>query len=517
MPYDRFSAEASFTRGGWTGFAGDITSGQWDFNIPMGALKARFTGEIEGTESFVNFQDLERKNFALNLAYDNGGPVRGFLNFEYQKRDTLPNPGLPAIGTVESSGGLDRVSRDTFLGEPGFDRGTTESPLLQAWVEIDVLDNWNDIFKDWKVIPRYQYQEFNVYQNQMFLGAATPDMATGSINVARSGRTDFIEEDRFHIVQLDITGILETGPLSHQIYLGGEYQKHFADPLSQLSRVNVSGIDALNPTYSTTKPEFDPNRFFFGGGRGPDVDVDNTSFQIGGTFHLTDHMHVFAGYGEGFDVNDVGGVGADGSPLQPGESEQVEAGIKVNFPGGLTGTASFFEVTRTNVSTPDRDNPGFSIQTGEIRHRGAEVELAYQVTDQWYFQGGYVFINSDITKSNAGDKGNRFQNTPEHQASIWTHYRFDKGWLSGLALSSGVNFVGDRPLDNANTVDLPHFTTWDVGASYTFKNVKPLEHVKLELFANNLLDKRYFTANDFGPTVMPGDPRSVVGRISLKY
>lgn len=49
-PYDWFGAEVSFTRGGWDGFDGDITSGQWDLNAPLtpdGALKARFTGEIE--------------------------------------------------------------------------------------------------------------------------------------------------------------------------------------------------------------------------------------------------------------------------------------------------------------------------------------------------------------------------------------------------------------------------------------------------------------------------------------
>ncbi|WP_022949159.1 TonB-dependent siderophore receptor [Methylohalobius crimeensis] len=232
---------------------------------------------------------------------------------------------------------------------------------------------------------------------------------------------------------------------------------------------------------------------------------------------VTDSVHVFARFGTGFNFDNAVSFGtADGSPFKLVESEQVEAGVKVNFPWGLSGTASYFEITRTNVNVPDRDNPGFQVQTGEVRSRGAEVELAYQVTDQWHVQGGYSYINAEIT-DDPFNKGNRFQNTPEHQASIWTHYHFEKVWLSGLALSTGVNFVGDRPLDNANTVDLPHFTTWDVGASYTFKNVKPLEHVKLELFANNLLDKRYFTANDFGPTVMPGDPRSVVGRISLKY
>ncbi|MDD2760201.1 MAG: TonB-dependent receptor, partial [Methylomonas sp.] len=123
-PYDRLGAEVSFTRGGWDGFDGDITSGQFDLNSPLtsdGALKARFTGEIEGSDTFINFQELNRQNFGLTLTYDNGSPVRAFINAEYQHRQSLPNPGLPAIGTVQSSGGLGNVSRDTYLGTPKFD------------------------------------------------------------------------------------------------------------------------------------------------------------------------------------------------------------------------------------------------------------------------------------------------------------------------------------------------------------------------------------------------------------
>ncbi|WP_341327910.1 TonB-dependent receptor [Methylotuvimicrobium sp. KM2] len=543
-PYDRFGAEVSFTRGGWDQFDGDMTSGQWDFNAPLtpdGALKARFTGEIEGTDTFINFQDLNRENFGLALSWDNGGPVRGFINAEYQHRQGLSIPGLPAIGTVQDSGGLGRVSRDTFLGEPRFDNMDTELPRVQAWLEIDVGENW-------KVSPRFQYWEVSVRQDQTFLNATTLNPVNGSIDVSRSGR-DFLERDRDFIGQIDITGTIDTGPLKHQIFLCGDYTNHHFNG-GFFPRINVPSINALDPIYLDTDPVLSTTKLNFGGnyevgavafqdiisitsrfdlmggvrhsrvsgkrkivtGKVTETDTDNTIFQGGGTFHVTDSVHLFAGYGEGFNVADAVGFGtASGRPFDLGQSEQVEAGIKVNFPWGLTGTASYFDITRTNVSTPDRANPGFQVQTGEIRSKGAEVELAYQITDQWFVQGGYAFIDAKITKSNAGDVGNRFQNTPEHQANFWTHYRFDSGLLENLTLSTGVNFVGNRLLDNANTIQLPNFTTWDLGASYTYQNMK------LELFANNVLDKRYFVANDSGPTVMPGEPRSIVGRISLAY
>lgn len=544
-PYDWFGADVSFTRGGWTEFDGGITRGQWDFNVPLtpdGALKARFTGEIEGSDTFINFQQLNRENFGLALSYDNGGPVRAFVNAEYQHRKTLPNPGLPVIGTVQSSNGLGRIARDTYLGEPRFDNQEAESPLVQAWLDIDVAENW-------KVSPRFQYHQFNVDQDQIYLGATTLDPVNRRINVSRTGRSRFAERDWGFVGQLDIIGTLDTGPLKHQIFLGGDYTNWHLKG-SWVDRVGVPGIDALDTSFLNSPPATSPNRLRFGGnwevgavafqdviaitskfdlmggarhtrvsgdrtivsGRNVETDTDITTFQGGGTFHVTDSVHLFAGYGEGFNVADAVGFGtASGRPFDLGRSEQVEAGIKVNFPWGLTGTASYFDITRTNVSTPDRTNPGFQVQTGEVRSKGAEVELAYQVAEQWFVQGGYAFIDAEITQSNANDVGNRFQNIPEHQANFWTHYRFDSGLLENLTLSTGINFVGDRPLNNANTVNLPNYTTWDLGASYTYKNVK------LELFANNVLDKRYFIANDFGLTVFPGDPRTIMGRISLKY
>lgn len=544
-PYDRLGAEVSFTRGGWDGFDGDITSGQFDLNSPLtsdSALKARFTGEIEGSDTFINFQKLNRQNFGLTLTYDDGSPVRAFLNAEYQHRQSLSNPGLPVQGTVQSSGGLGKVSHDTYLGTPQFDNLDIDVPLVQAWLDIDVA-------KKWTVSPRFQYYEFHGRQDQMFLGAATLDPVNQSIDVARSGRSDFIQRNRNFIGQIDITGSLETGPLKHQIYLGGDYTNHHTHGGFN-PRLNVSGINALNPSYADTPSAISPNRLTFASnwnvgavafqdlisitryfdllgsvrhsrvdgerriinGVVTETDTDITTYQVGGTFHVTDSIHLFSGFSTGFNVADAVGFGtADGQPFQLGQSEQVEAGVKVNFPWGLTGTASYFDITRTNVSTPDRNNPGFQVQSGEIDSQGAEVELAYQVNDQWFIQGGYAFTDAKITKSNANDVGNRFQNIPEHKANLWTHYQFDKGLLQNLTLSTGLNIVGSRPLDNANTVDLPSYTTWDLGASYTYKKVK------LELFANNILDKRYFIANDTGFTVFPGDPRAIMGRVSFKY
>ncbi|MDT8406678.1 MAG: TonB-dependent siderophore receptor [Methylococcales bacterium] len=551
--HDDYAAEMSFSQGAWTsGFGGRISQGRWDFNAPLtpdGALKARFTGEIEGSDTFIDFQDQERENFGLSLVYDDGGPIRAFVNAEYQHRSSLANPGLPTLGTVIDSG-VGKIGRDRFLGEPNFDNLDSEVPLVQAWVEFDVLDDWQGILQNWKVVPRYQYQEFVVDQDQMRVGLARVDPVSQSIIVNRpSGRTAFQERDVFHIGQVDLTGKVITGPLTHQLYFSGEFQDQHSKVNKNFwfNRTNIPEIDALTPTYMTTPPEFDGTPRTFGqmnhswsatvqdlvaitkyldlyGGyrftnligtqRGsdlPETDVDNHSFNIGGTIHVTDHIHLFSGYTEGFFFTGIGSLKADGSQFDPQKSEQIEAGMKVNFPWGLSGTASVFQIDRSNVVTPDLNDQNFSVQTGKIRHRGGEIELNWQANEDWYVQAGYAFLDSEITDSNAGDVGNRFRNSPTHQVNFWTHYRFNEGLLKNLSLSTGVNFVGSRPLDNTNTVELPSYTTWDLATGYDYRNMR------FELFANNVLDKRFFIANDTGSLVTPGEPRSIVGRVTVKF
>lgn len=543
-PYEGFGANVEFTRGGWDGFNGDITMGQWDFNAPLtpdGALKARFTGQVERTNAFIDFQNLDRENFGLALTYDNGGPVRAFINAEYLHRASLPNPGLPTIGTITNSG-VGQVRFDTFLGEPFFDDLESESPLVQAWLDIDVAENWT-------VSPRFQYHQFNTTLDEVFLGPVSVDPTNRQIDVTRFGRSNFAENDSGYIGQIDIIGTLETGPFKHEILFSGEYMNSQLGG-SWANRVDLPTIDALNPRYLETIPETGSRILRFGGnwqtwalsfqdlmsitskfdllggvrqswvngnrtivsGINTKTNQPITTFQVGGVFHATDAVHLFAGFGESFNVLDAFGFGgADGTVFKLGETDQVEAGIKFDFPWGLTGTAAFFHILRTNIRTPDRANPGFDVQTGEVRSFGGDSELSYQIMDQWYIQGGYAYVDTNITESNSGTRGNRLENTPTHQANLWTHYKFDSGVLRNLTFSAGMNFVGDRWLDNANTAKLPNYTTVDLGTSYTYKNVKA------ELFANNVLDKRYFVANDFGLTVVPGEPRSIMGRVSLHY
>jgi iron complex outermembrane receptor protein len=534
MPHRQFAAEVRGAYG-----EDDYAVGQFDVTGPLaagGALSGRITGEIERSGSFVDFQDIDRSNIAMSALWDDGGKARYFVNLEYYERRSLSYPGLPVTGTIIGNG-VAQVAREAYLGEPGGDYLDTSSPILQAWAEFDLTPQWT-------LSPRFQYYHFNVHQQQMRLRAADPLDPTV---ITRTGRFDFHENDHEYTVQLELRGKVETGPLRHQLLIGGQVAE-FDDEGDWFDFDAPPSIDALNPTYQTGPLAVDPFKITFsnlvknrelylqdlisvtskldimGGVRGTSIEADSeflgdvvshesdhVGYNIGATYRLLSPLSLFAGYATSLDIENVlGSISRDGTPFEPEESAQVEAGVKWELVSGLSGTASFFHITRENVGTTDPVDPDFTIQVGEQRVQGAEIELAWDIDDNWHIQGGYAYLDGEITESNDGDQGNRIEDVAEHQVNFWGRYLFTSGPLSGLSLGVGANYVGERAGDNANSFDLPAYTTVDLRAAYTWHNLTA------EIVASNLLDEEYYTQNN-STAVYAGDPRMVFGRIGVRF
>ncbi len=530
---------------GWvSGTFGQYDLGMTDFDVtgPLtsdGALSGRLTGEIERSGSFIDHQDMERENLALNLLYDNGGPVRGHLVTDWINRRTLSNPGLPAMGTVYGNG-VGKISRSTYLGEPNSDKLDDSSPTVQAWLDIDLNSNWT-------LSPRFEYHGRDAYQNQVFLSSVQDN----GYMVNRRGRHGFHEVDRTYLSQLELTGKFKTFGLPHQFLAGMEYEDHRWG-VGFTNYASVPAIDVFNPNYWNTEPVLAARALkgtgvlqngsfylqdlvsitdkldFLGGMRHTqvsgstdywfgktDIQTDVTMFNIGSTYKITDGISLFAGYGTGTDFDSFGALTFNPqTQYRPIETDQKEIGVKFNTDKGVSGTVALYEIYRSNFLTPDTVNPGYETQLGEARSRGLEAELNWQVNEAWNIQSGYAFTDARITKSgDTSEQGNRLRNVAEHQANLWTHYEFQNGDLKGLGFGAGTNFVGDRPGENFQpSYKLPSYTTFDLSASYRWKNIKT------EIFALNVLDKQYFTASDFtANAVFPGAPQTVFGRVTLNF
>ncbi|MDT1904015.1 TonB-dependent receptor, partial [Acinetobacter baumannii] len=71
----------------------------------------------------------------------------------------------------------------------------------------------------------------------------------------------------------------------------------------------------------------------------------------------------------------VSGSNSRGQPFDPSRGKQYEAGVKyVPKDMPVVVTAAVYQLTKDKNLTADPANQAFSIQTGEIRSRGLELE-----------------------------------------------------------------------------------------------------------------------------------------------
>lgn len=237
---------------------------------------------------------------------------------------------------------------------------------------------------------------------------------------------------------------------------------------------------------------------------------DALTASLGATWDLGNGFVPYASYAEGFTTNI--GSSFSGAAFKPTESDQLEVGLRYQPAGrNLLLSAALFDVTKTNVLTTDPSNPGFQVQTGEVRHRGLELEARGQLTERLAAIFSYSYIDAEITRSNDGDAGNDAAKVPDHLAALWLDYSFD-GRLKGLKLGGGLRYVGESWGDNANSRKVEDYFLADVSVSYAW------DDYRVSLGVTNLFDKAYdATCETVSYGCISGEGREVTLALSRKF
>lgn len=492
----------------------------------------RLTGEFERSGTFVDHQDIDRDNIALAARWTPSDTVTVHWLSEYIKRETLGYPGLPVNGTVVP-GGRGRVDRSVFLGEPTLRPLTADSPLIQLWADIRLSERWT-------LTPRYQYQGFRTDFSQIRLRGMQAD----GVTLNRNGRYG-TEDDDYRIAQLDLAGRLDTGRIGHRLLLGAETSREHSTFL-QYALTNVGAIDVHAPryTYPATTPStafafdsdvraegdaiyaqdmisltpdwdviagvrhsrFDYSQSF--NGVGDRSQSSATTWQLATNLRLSDRWSIFGGVNTGFDVEStLGARDAQGRAFDPERSRQVEAGIRFGSDRHRF-SAALFEIRRIDALTTDPVDPDFSVQTGEQRVRGIELEGVSHFTPALRLDWGVARLDAEVTRSHDGDEDATLGDTPELTGLVRLRYAPEG---SRWSFDAGAYAAGDRLLVNGSDVRLPGYALVDVGAQYA------RGPWSFGLTVNNLLDRRYHTASGNVFSVLPGDPRHVSLRASWRF
>jgi iron complex outermembrane receptor protein len=212
-----------------------------------------------------------------------------------------------------------------------------------------------------------------------------------------------------------------------------------------------------------------------------------TTGSAGLLYQFDNGIAPYASYATSFDP--VTGLKFDGSRFQPRRGKQYEVGVKYQPADSSTLlTASLFDLTQTNVSTQDPDHPRFSVQTGEVRSTGLELEGRFAVTRQVGALASYTYTDPRTTQSTRpAEIGRQTLQTSRHMASLWLDYRPRQA--AGLMLAAGLRYKGPSPYSVASNGQLntnAGVTLADLAVAYQ------TPRYRVALNVNNLFGKKYF-------------------------
>jgi len=249
-----------------------------------------------------------------------------------------------------------------------------------------------------------------------------------------------------------------------------------------------------------------------------DDDYEQTTLspKFGVVFQPIDEkVSLFANYMNSF--NNVAPVTqGDGSieSFEPERANQWEFGAKTSLMNDrITASASYYNITVSNIVRQDPDRPQYSIQDGEQYSRGVEFSLKAAPVNGLNISAGYSHNLSEYTvTSTAGLEGRRPEEAgPSDLFNGWISYRFTSGSVKGFGLGFGGNYSSENHIINRSTTGrftLPAYTILNASLFYDAKTYR------IDLKMNNLTDEEYYKG---WSTVNPQQPRAVTAGFTYKF
>ncbi|MGV1947277.1 MULTISPECIES: TonB-dependent siderophore receptor [Agrobacterium] len=460
-------------------------------------------------------------------------------------------PALPANGTLYTRM-YPELPRSAFPGEPGYDHYKSDQASVGYEFEHEVDDTWTI-----RQNLRYSYIGTDTQRVQPYCPAACNPTAFYRYAWA------FPESARAVTVDNQAIGNFQTGDVAHTALFGLDYSYESSRYEESALSPIFTPFNGLDPVYGATaitrppiatridqdrsqiglyaQDQMEWNNFVFSlGGRYDWANTDTRTrtsvadnqvdqrdgkftWRTGLVYNFDNGLSPYAGYSTSF--NPASGTDRLGNAFEPTTGEQFEVGVKYQ-PNGSNSfvTLSAYHLTQDNVLSPDT-TPGFtnySVQTGQVRMRGVELEGKAEITDAFSVLASYAYTDSEITRANpnaAGisNEGNRFAFVPRQQASLWLDYTLQTSTIwDGLSFGGGARYTGQTFGDNANKFDIPSYTVFDAAVRYDFGKADPkLEGLKASLNVSNIFDRKYVSTCIAATGCYWGEGRTVYA--TLKY
>ncbi|MFL9924511.1 TonB-dependent siderophore receptor [Herbaspirillum lusitanum] len=436
-------------------------------------------------------------------------------------------------GVINVRGVLGTLPRDRVLNEPADGNMTLTSNTHQLTLDRTLSEHWRT-----RVGASYKESSFD--------GRYTEATSLAADNRTLNRQATWRQlPSRDISFQGELEGKFNTGAIGHTVLFGAEASTLWMN--TEILRSANYPIDIYNPVYGTPAPaltsltsssderqrvkalfaqdqiSLSPQWKLLGGLRWDQykqsvqnrVARTDTSQQqsavsprAGVTYLPNNWSSMYVSVGKSFRGNS--GTDINGKPFDPQYSTAYEAGWKLQtLDERLGANFAVFDITKTNVLTSS-NVPGYSVAAGEVKSTGFEADVYGQINANWRLTGNFAWTDARVTKDNTLAIGSRLANIPKLSGGLLA-IREDALANGGrYGLGGGLNYVGNRSGNAADTYSLPSYTTVKL---ISYWQINKTARVSVDV--HNLFNRNYYTSSWNNLYVTPGAERSIVATLKL--
>lgn len=533
-PLDEQKVTLTGAAGSWDDYRGEL-----DASSPLndsGTWRGRVVTSYRDANSFIDHAEEYHGLFYAVTEADLSEDTTLTLGYSNQKDKTNYFWGASMIGRDGHHLDLPRAYN------PGTDWENKDQEINTVFAELR-----QQLANDWKLQINANYAE----QNALFSGSYQSRWAADK-TLARTVYQAAYDENQAG-VDAFASGPFQAFGRTHELVVGAsrriyDMTTHDYSPYDSYWPLTAGKPDFLHTTdtreittqdgfYLTTRLSLaDPLKLILGGrldwydydahgSNASDYKVTRNLTRYAGLIYELDDQHsVYVSYSDIFTPQSAKDTA--GTPVKPIVGKNYEVGIKGEYLGGaLNASVALFRVDQQNratkVTVQNCPQTECYEASGEIRSQGIDFELQGALTDNWQVGGGYTYARTHTIKDDANPQKVNQQfdtDTPEHLFKLTTRYNL-QGPLEKFRVGGNISWqsrmYNDIALANGSSYRLQQgaYAVTDLMAGY-----KVNEHIDLQLYANNIFDRRYYStiANsaDYGGDAY-GNPRNMM--LTAKY
>lgn len=519
-----------------------------------GVYSYRLTGQARSQDAQQAMNKEKRYTLAPAFSWRPDDRTRVDLLTYFQNEPETGYYGwLPRQGTVVP---ITRADGSEYKLPTNFDEGEQSNKISRntKMVGYNAEHSFNDT---WTVRQNLRYADLRTDYRSIYGNGFLPE--TQQIT-----RGSAVSEEKLNQFAVDTQAQAKfaTGQLDHTLLLGVDFQRTRNDIDAQFGM--ASSLNAVNPQYGNDsvtpydqpyqhldkqrqtglylqdQMEWDRWVLTLGGRydyamnsvydrvtKSVDRQNDQAFTWRGGLNYVFDNgIAPYFSYSEAFIPN--AGSTLNGEAFDPSRAKQYEAGVKyVPKDRPVVLTAAVYQLTKTKNLTADPDNILFSVQGGEIRSRGVELEAKAALNANVNLTASYTYTDAEYTEDTLL-KGKTPVQVPKHMASLWSDYTFHETALSGVTIGAGVRYVGESqglyaetPANSAAGLSNQNFkvagyTTVDAALKYDLARFG-LPGSSVGVNVNNLFDREYVASCYRDYACYWGAERQIVGTATFRF